>query len=49
MRIIAGRYKGHTLKTPDNNDIRPTSDKIRGSIFNILNGLNALNLSLIHI
>lgn len=36
MRIIAGKYKGQKLNTPENNDIRPTSDKIRGAIFNTL-------------
>jgi 16S rRNA (guanine966-N2)-methyltransferase len=37
MRIIAGRYGGRRLEVPKNNDIRPTSDKVRGSIFNALN------------
>lgn len=37
MRIIAGRYGGRRLDVPKNNDIRPTSDKVRGSIFNALN------------
>ena len=36
MRIIAGEAKGHTLFTPQGRDTRPTSDKIRGSMFNIL-------------
>ena len=36
MRIIAGEAKGHTLYAPQGQDTRPTSDKIRGSIFNIL-------------
>lgn len=36
MRIISGLYKGHKLQTPDNNAIRPTSDKVRGAIFNTL-------------
>lgn len=37
MRIIAGRFGGRRLEVPKNFDIRPTSDKVRGSIFNVLN------------
>ena len=36
MRIIAGKYKGRKLEVPNGRDIRPTSDKIRGGIFNAL-------------
>ena len=36
MRIIAGEYKGRRLMTPENSDIRPTSDKVREAIFNLL-------------
>ena len=36
MRIIAGEAKGRTLFAPQGAQTRPTSDKIRGSIFNIL-------------
>lgn len=36
MRIIAGEHKGRTLKTPKWDGIRPTSDKLRGTLFNIL-------------
>ena len=36
MRIIAGRYGGRKLKTLDGLDTRPTSDKARGAIFNML-------------
>ncbi len=36
MRIIAGEFKGRRLVTPDNNDIRPTSDKVREAVFSIL-------------
>ena len=38
MRIITGMYRGRKLETPDNYDIRPTSDKVRESIFNLLMG-----------
>ena len=36
MRIIAGQAKGRTLFAPSGAQTRPTSDKIRGSVFNIL-------------
>lgn len=36
MRIISGLYGGHRLKTLAGNHTRPTSDKVRGAIFNML-------------
>ena len=36
MRIVAGQYGGRSLKSPEGRDIRPTSDKVRGAIFNAL-------------
>ena len=36
MRIIAGTAKGRRLFAPDNRDIRPTSDRVRENLFNIL-------------
>lgn len=36
MRIISGSAKGRRLFAPDGEDTRPTSDKIRESLFNIL-------------
>jgi 16S rRNA (guanine(966)-N(2))-methyltransferase RsmD len=36
MRIIAGSLKGRRLKTPDWEGLRPTSDKLRETLFNIL-------------
>ncbi len=36
MRIISGEAKGRTLFAPSGSDTRPTSDKIRGSLFNII-------------
>lgn len=38
MRVIAGEVKGRRLKTPKNNRIRPTEDRIKENIFNILFG-----------
>ena len=36
MRIISGEAKGRTLFAPQGRETRPTSDKIRGSMFNII-------------
>jgi 16S rRNA (guanine966-N2)-methyltransferase len=36
MRVIAGRYKGRRLKAPTWKGLRPTSDKLRETLFNIL-------------
>ncbi len=36
MRIIAGQFKGRKLFTPESDAIRPTSDRTRESIFNLL-------------
>ena len=36
MRIVGGQYRGRTLATPRTRDIRPTSDRLRESLFNIL-------------
>lgn len=36
MRIVAGKHKGHRLATPKDQGTRPTSDKVRESLFNIL-------------
>ncbi len=36
MRIIAGSCKGRTLKAPKWEGLRPTSDRLRETLFNIL-------------
>ncbi len=36
MRIIAGRYRGRRLKAPRGRRIRPTTDRLRETIFNII-------------
>ena len=36
MRVIAGRFKGRRLKAPTWDGLRPTSDKLRETLFNIL-------------
>ena len=36
MRIVAGRHRGRVLDSPPGTDVRPTSDRARESLFNIL-------------
>jgi|ERR1043166_7016349 16S rRNA (guanine966-N2)-methyltransferase len=36
MRIIAGCKRGLKLRAPEGDAIRPTSDKVRGAVFNML-------------
>ena len=37
MRIIAGSYRGKKLFSPQSDKVRPTSDRAREALFNILN------------
>ncbi len=42
MRVVAGTLRGRRLKTPEGRSIRPTTDRIREAIFNLLGpGLEA--------
>ena len=36
MRVVAGRLSGRSLATPKGQNIRPTTDRTRESLFNIL-------------
>jgi 16S rRNA (guanine966-N2)-methyltransferase len=36
MRIVAGKFRGLTLATPKDARVRPTSDRVREAIFNVL-------------
>jgi 16S rRNA (guanine966-N2)-methyltransferase len=40
MRVIAGKYRGRALRSLRGNDIRPTSDRLRETLFNILTAGN---------
>jgi 16S rRNA (guanine966-N2)-methyltransferase len=40
MRIIAGSRKGHRISAPHGTDTRPTSDRVRESVFNIVGPLD---------
>ena len=42
MRIVAGKYGGRRLEVPGGRDIRPTSDKVRGAVFNALESMGAV-------
>ena len=50
MRIIAGEYKGHTILFPKSKLVRPTTDRVRETLFNLLNnrldfnGINVLDI-----
>ncbi|MBA3514322.1 MAG: 16S rRNA (guanine(966)-N(2))-methyltransferase RsmD [Pyrinomonadaceae bacterium] len=36
MRIIAGKYRGRNLKSPPSMQVRPTSDRLRETLFNVI-------------
>lgn len=36
MRIIAGKHRGRRLVAPEGRAVRPTSDRVRAAVFNIL-------------
>src|SRR5258706_13594460 len=36
MRIVGGRLRGRTLAAPQSHAIRPTADRLREALFNIL-------------
>jgi 16S rRNA (guanine966-N2)-methyltransferase len=44
MRVIAGKYRGRTLRSLSGMDIRPTSDRLRETLFNVLTAGNAAAL-----
>ena len=40
MRVIAGKYRGRPLRSLPGTDIRPTSDRLRETLFNVLTAGN---------
>jgi 16S rRNA (guanine966-N2)-methyltransferase len=50
MRIISGSFKRRTLKSPESDKVRPTSDRAKETLFNILSnrieieGISCLDL-----
>lgn len=39
MRIISGEFKGRFIKVPQSKNIRPTTDRVRETLFNLLNNI----------
>ncbi|HEX2786938.1 MAG TPA: RsmD family RNA methyltransferase [Ignavibacteria bacterium] len=39
MRVISGKYKSRILKSPQTENVRPTTDRARETLFNVLNNL----------
>ena len=37
LRVISGKVRGLKLDTPKNEDVRPTTDRVKESLFNIIN------------
>lgn len=46
MRVISGRSKGHKLKAPKGSKVRPTEDRIKESLFNIIRDINTSSIAL---
>ena len=36
MRVVGGKMRGRSIASPDSQEIRPTQDRLRESLFNIL-------------
>lgn len=36
MRVVGGKHKGHQLVAPKGLDVRPTTDRVREAVFNVL-------------
>jgi len=46
MRVVAGRFRGRALVAPEDMSVRPTSDRVRESVFNILaHGIDGFSLA----
>jgi len=44
MRIIGGEYRSRIIQMPKGTDIRPTQDKVRQAIFNILGDISGVSV-----
>lgn len=44
MRIVGGVYRSRLIEMPKGAEIRPTQDRVREAIFNILGGMNGKNV-----
>lgn len=48
MRVISGEAKGHALKTVKGREIRPTADRVKESLFNVI-GPRAVDASFLDV
>jgi 16S rRNA (guanine966-N2)-methyltransferase len=39
LRVISGKYKSRILKSPKSDAVRPTTDRARETLFNVLNNI----------
>ena len=44
MRVIAGKYRSRQVKAPKTMSIRPTSDKVKGALFNMLEPIDGCSV-----
>lgn len=44
MRIIAGKYRSRAVKAAPHDNIRPTADKVKGALFNMLGPLEGCRI-----
>ena len=50
MRMVGGAFRGRTLAAPEDASIRPTSDRVREAMFNMLaHGAAAIDLDGVHV
>src|SRR6476646_10295141 len=42
MRIIAGKYRSRQIHTVAGNDVRPTTDMLRETLFNVVSAARAI-------
>ncbi|WP_417317033.1 16S rRNA (guanine(966)-N(2))-methyltransferase RsmD [Emcibacter sp.] len=49
MRLIAGTYRGRRLKAPSGQHIRPTTDRMRETLFNLLQNSLGLEFNGLHV
>lgn len=46
MRIVGGKLRGRALSGPDHDGLRPTSDRVRESVFNVLShGIDGFDMA----
>ena len=43
MRVVGGSARGRQLRSPKGDDIRPTSDRVREAVFNMLDTLGGVD------